>query len=168
MIVILLNGYPLSGKDTFIDTAKKSYRCYQHSTIDRYVHIAKAMGWDGEKTDHARAMLSDLKKWAVTYFDAPFIDLTNIILEREDAEDTDIFITVSREGEEIQRIRDWCDYQKFKFVYVFIDRQTERDYGNSSDNNVLDGISPDIYINNDSSLHRFEKMVVDILKMSMK
>jgi len=168
MIVILLNGYPLSGKDTFIDTAKGLYKCYQHSTIDRYVDIAKGMGWDGYKTDFTRAMLSDLKKWAVKYFDAPFSDLTNCILDMRDAGEIDIFITVSREGEEIQRIKNWCKYKRIRFVYVIIDRQTGRDYGNSSDNNVLDGITPNIYINNDDSLQYFEKMVLECLKMLMK
>ena len=64
MEIIVINGYPMSGKDEFTTYCKeilkrKTIQSYNISTVDKVKEIAKLMGWDGEKTPKARKFLSD-------------------------------------------------------------------------------------------------------------
>lgn len=165
MIIIIVNGYPRSGKDTFMAFANDKYRCYQHSTIDICKEICEHLGWGGEKNDESRAMLAELKQWYIKYFDGVFNDfrqevawtISNTYLPN------DFFFVVSREGAEIKRIKDWCKDYGYKCVYVFIDRDDGRDYGNNSDNNVLSDCKPDIILSNRGDLETFKEATYDLL-----
>jgi hypothetical protein len=163
MIVILLNGYPRSGKGEFIRAARTKYKCYGHSTIDFHKDIARLMGWDGIKDDTSRAMLSDLKKLHVKYFDGPFKELTHKIESASKYDVNDFFFTQSRECDEINRIEDWCRGNGYPFYYIFIHRDNKREYGNSSDDNVEMGCIPNIYFANNGSLDEYKERVLNLL-----
>lgn len=164
MKVIMINGYPRCGKDTFMEISKKHYKTKIHSTIDTPKDICTKLGWNGEKDDKSRAMLVDLKKWWVKYLDGSFTELTENIKNTYN-DGYDFFITTSREGEEIHRLKTWCDHNNIPFVYVFINRdECIRDYGNTSDNQVRSHQIPDIEIDNNSTLEEFEYKVLDILE----
>jgi len=163
MIVFLLNGYPQSGKDTFADIAMNNIGGHKHSTIDACCEFARAMGWDGIKNTKSRKMLSDLKKFYVEHFDGPFRDLTADIIW---AKNSKLFFTFSREGEEIQRIKDWCEEEGIPFYYIFVMRKEGgADYGNESDNNVCDGPQPDyICYNKWDNLEDYKKEILMVTK----
>jgi hypothetical protein len=166
MIVILLNGYPQSGKDTFADIAMNNIGGHKHSTIDACCEFARAMGWNGVKDTKSRKMLSDLKKFYVEHFDGPFRDLTYEI-KRKRVYDTQLFFTFSREGVEIKRIKSWCEEEGIPFYYIFvIRREGGADYGNDSDNNVCDdGPVPDyICYNKWDSLVDYKKEILMVTK----
>jgi len=166
MIVILLNGYPQSGKDTFADIAMERYfDSHKHSTIDACCEFAKDMGWDGTKTPKARKMLSDLKKLYVEHFDGPFRDLTADIMWGKKAK-LKLFFTFSREGKEIQRIKDWCRDEEIPFYYIFVMRKEGgADYGNDSDNNVCDGPQPNyICYNHWDTIEYYKKEILKVTK----
>ena len=86
-IVFIINGYPGSGKDTFVEKISKVgndtnfcnshfFKCLQKgfgtintSTIDPIKNVAKNLGWKGEKTPEARKFLSEMKRIVTEYND---------------------------------------------------------------------------------------------------
>jgi len=165
MIVILLNGHPQSGKDTFADVAINEFGGHKQSTIDACKEFAYGMGWDGVKNEKSRRMLSDLKKFYIEHFDGPFKDLTNDIEWCKNG-GTRLFFTFSREGSEIQRIKDWCEENDIPFFYIFVTRKNEWvDYGNDSDNNICYGPEPDyICHNNWETIKDYSKEILMVVK----
>lgn len=74
MKVVVINGTPESGKDTFVDfckTANKQIGIISYSTIDTVKKIAGYLGWDGRKTELDRKFLAELKS-AITNWDEDF------------------------------------------------------------------------------------------------
>ena len=63
MEIIVINGYPESGKDTFVNLCKnivgESF-VKNISTVDFVKEVAMLCGWDGTKTPKNRKFLSDL------------------------------------------------------------------------------------------------------------
>lgn len=87
-IVFIINGYPGSGKDTFVNmvteygvhynkyekfkgSLNQGYLTINSSTVDIIKKVAKELGWNGEKTPEARKFLADLKKLSVDFNDFP-------------------------------------------------------------------------------------------------
>lgn len=161
MKIVILNGYPESGKDEFIGIASSIYDIYHHSTIDICKDIAIGCGWNEVKDDESRAMLSNLKKWYTKHFDGPFRDFKDVVNRL----DVDVLFVVSREPEEICRMKQWCIDNECECIYIFMHRGNERnDYKNDSDNNVLSGIEPDIHFNNDGDINKLERDVAICLR----
>jgi hypothetical protein len=108
-------------------------------------------------------MLSDLKRFYVENFDGPFRDITGSIEYLKDTE-TDVFFTISREGKEIERFRQWSKHKGIPFYYVFVARGYSGSvYGNDSDDKVLEDATPDIVIHNDKSLELFHNTVIGMI-----
>lgn len=113
-MIVIINGAPCSGKDTFCDLCKEINPAYTFSisTIDNIKEIAHEIGWGGEKTPKARKFLSDLKDLTTEFNDYPFRNtlrrIKNIYREVEifdgDLDKVVIFIH-SREPEEIARFK---------------------------------------------------------------
>ena len=171
MIVVLVNGFPACGKDTFIDLASEEYKCYRHSTIDACKVFAQLMGWDGKKDTPLRKMLSDLKKLYAEHFDGPMSDLARAILANKGK--YDFFFTSSREGKEIYRIKCWCEHNNIPFYYIFIVRKDvpAYDYGNDSDNDVCSStlVSPNyLCYNKWGDKEGYKEEVVRVMKDVLK
>ncbi len=173
-IVIILNGYPLSGKDTFCEFAETEYETINYSTVDTVKDIATWMGWDGEKTPANRAMLSDLKDFFVKWFDGTFKEMTELITnecedvwkaEKEDYKVDFIFLHI-REPEEISRMYIWCTQNDVKCYRVCINRKLvveEEEYTNHADKNV-NGTIYDAYLGNGGSLDEFKSLTLEFLR----
>ena len=58
----IVNGKGRSGKDTVCNIASMICKTRNISSITPILNIARAGGWNGEKTDEARRLLSRLKK----------------------------------------------------------------------------------------------------------
>lgn len=162
-IVVLINGYPESGKDTFCDFAQLNYKTTNYSTVDTVKDIAAIMGWYGDKTPHNRNMLSALKDFYVKWFDGTFGEMVNLINKKYiEKEDQFIFLH-TREPVEIKRVLEWCTESNVKCYSVFIKREVETVHGNHADANVS-MFNYDIYIDNDGTLDEFKKKSLDIFK----
>lgn len=107
-------------------------------------------------------MLSELKKFYTRHFDGPFIDVINTILSSY-IRGYDFFITVSREGEEIERIRQECKKLDMPFRYIMIDRGNKKDFGNESDNNIFDRCMPDHIVDNTGDIADYISNVQHLL-----
>lgn len=143
-MIVIINGAPRSGKDTFCDLCKEINPAYTFSisTVDNIKAIAQSIGWNGEKTNKARKFLSDLKDLTTEFNDYPFQDtLRRIkIIYREveifdgDLDKVVIFIH-SREPEEIARFKEELG------AYTLLIRRPEvenQETSNHADSNYLD------------------------------
>ncbi len=129
MIVLIINGAPRSGKDTFINTLtwENSGKVIRCSSIDWIKQQALNLGWDGIKDAKGRQFLSDLKNACTNYADIPFKKITERILSSCNRYSweagTVYFCTCVREPEEIHKIKIWCDENKIPCHPVLIRRK---------------------------------------------
>lgn len=165
MVVLVINGYPRSGKDTFCDILGYKYSIYRHSTVATMKGIMQQLGWDGEKTGDMRQALSDLKDWYTRYFDGSFKEIQDSI---ESYGDFDFVTVMSREPEEIGRIARWCSSNDYPCFTIFVDRsQAITDLKHHSDADV-GNYTYDYYVDNNSTVNAFYNTVFttidDIIK----
>lgn len=111
MKYFVINGFPKSGKDTFVYCCLKELGPHGKliSTVDFIKEIAAKCGWDGTKTLKNRKFLSDLKDLLTNWNDVPYkktiqeIDLFKFDLEYYGVENNGVVFIMSREPEEIDR-----------------------------------------------------------------
>lgn len=133
-----MNGCGCSGKTTFEKmiqeiAAEEGDKIEILSTIDYVKDIARTFGWNGEKQQKDRKMLSDLKDILTEWNDLPHKIICEKIEKCRENNIKAIFID-SREPEDIQRFVD--EYNAFT---VLIKRSSiEMIYGNHADDNVDD------------------------------
>lgn len=102
--VFVINGSGGVGKDTVCNAATKFWRVQNISSITPILHVARAAGWDGEKTPSARRFLSQLKEVCTAFNDLPF----RYCMEQYAAfqqNDAELLFVHIREPEEIERFR---------------------------------------------------------------
>lgn len=150
MKILVVNGKPRSGKDTFCRSAERNCGLvYPISTIDVVKQIALIAGWHGEKDEKARKFLSDLKDIMTEYNDMPHEYVTQFIKQqiamREDNTDT-IFLVQSREAEDIQR---WVD-ENNAFTVCISRPDIKHAWGNHADDDI-DNYVYDYYLVNDKT-----------------
>ena len=155
--VVIINGYPQSGKSTFVDMCKKSRKkiCFEISTVDYIKELAKELGWDGTKTPKNRKFLSDLKDLLAEWNDIPYqkvakeirIIKTQTKLYGGECEDFVVFIHC-REPEEIARFK-----QDFDATTVIVkrDASVEKEQFNHADLEV-ENFNYDVTILNNGTL----------------
>lgn len=163
--IVVINGYPLSGKDTFIDICKNEVDfCLAVSTVDFVKTVAAKAGWNKVKDEKGRMLLHKLKNCLSEYGDIPFQKVVGTInkslkiyenSQTEIGEDLSnkkiLFFVVSREPEEIERFKTF-----FNATTLFIKREQHGVFSNSSDAEV-ENYSYDVIINNNNSLKELEK-----------
>ena len=133
--VVIINGKPRSGKDTFCEFCAEHCVARAYSSVDYIKDIAKLLGWDGIKDEKGRRFLSDLKDAATAYCDLPMVKMEEF---RDMVEDTipytDIIFFHIREPAEIARAK-----KKFNAITLLIKRPgTEQVAGNHADREVED------------------------------
>lgn len=125
MIVLIINGAPRVGKDTFINLLSKitEKEIVAYSSIDWVKNTARQIfGWDGTKDTKSRQMLSDLKDLATKWDDIPFRCIcTRIGLSLKAS--IDYFCTNIREPSEIQKLCDWCKTKGIPCYSIWIRRK---------------------------------------------
>lgn len=84
--VVVLNGMPLAGKDTFANICRSLMprgSVQVISTVDKVKEIAASVGWDGVKTAGNRKFLSDLKDLLESFNNTPSKDCWQKIHEHK-------------------------------------------------------------------------------------
>ena len=133
MKVIVINGPPESGKDTFVKYVRAfaSVEVFNFSTVDRIKQLARHyFGWDGIKDAAGRRLLSDLKDASTRYNNGPFFSVAE---QLKDTGPRSICFVHVREPEEIQKFK---DYYGRACSTIFIDRLVDTEHGNHADDNV--------------------------------
>lgn len=144
MKIIIINGMPRSGKDTFVDYAKQgNYPVYNFSTIDFVKAKALELGWDGIKDERGRRFLSDIKDALSLYDDIPFKKVLNQIRQIKES-DAVVFVH-SREPKDISH---WVELTGAKTLLIRRSAAEDVEHSNHADTKVFDYDYDYVYSNN--------------------
>lgn len=166
MKIIVINGVPMSGKDTFCDLClnymtARGIMGGKISTIDFIKKIAAQVGWQGLKEPKDRKFLSDLKDLLTEYNDAPFtvveeqIRQTHLHFTREMGlpEDRIVFFIHCREPKEIQK---FVDRLGAETLIIRREEMEKLPQSNHADEEVLN-FDYTYTINNDKGIEELEQ-----------
>lgn len=166
----ILNGVSASGKDTFVEYCNfVSYHVgiSHFSSVMWVKNIAEYAGWDKEKDEKGRNLLSGLKHLLTEYNDLPFKNTTKCIEEYAKSLNPPLFDWITnclifidvREPEEIER------YKKYFNAKTVLIRNpsAEAKVFNESDLDVLD-YNYDIVVWNDSTKEHLKELAKEFVK----
>lgn len=160
-LIVIINGAPLSGKDTLVEAVSDVYPTLNISSVDLVKQAARLLMWDGVTKDiQSRKFLAELKQLSVNYNDAPTKDLIHKTKEFLNTNYYRVLFVHIREQEEIDKYLKTLtdnfskvDY-KFNILKILIsnDKLLKTDWDNASDNSEnFDKTKYDILFNNDYS-----------------
>lgn len=159
--IFIINGSGGSGKDSFIDILDKQFweKCAvaNYSSVTKVKEIAKAIGWDGSKTERDRKFLSDLKLLTTEYNDMPMNDMKKMAtyFMGIDIPVPRIMFLHIREPEEIAKAIN--EFKKYNAKAILIKRDSIKHItSNMADKNVYD-YDYDIVIDNDGTLEELKE-----------
>ena len=165
MLILIINGAPRAGKDTFIETLKErpGIDTWVYSSIDWIKKIAKTMGWEGAKEPKDRNFLATLKDISTAYNDMPFQKIVQEIDCAEDFYKKDYFCTNIREPEEIQKLKTWCALNEMPCYTILVrnakaEREAAMTISNAADNNYLK-YCYDYQVDNNSTIEEYQEKI---------
>ena len=171
-LIIIVNGKPRAGKDTFALLLNKLEPVYKYSIIDKVKAMALDCGWKGGKTEKDRKFLSDLKKLTNNYSDMSYEDVTEKTIDFYcDRIKERVLLIDMREAKDIDMAKEYLDA-----ITVFIKNDNvESVTSNKADANV-ENYKYDYYIENNGTIKDFEtnvrafyfNIVVKIIKKDYK
>lgn len=179
--VVIINGKPQSGKDTFCKYAQgycdddESANTLIISSVDPLKDMLTQLGWDGTKTDKIRDMLMDMKQLWVQNQDGPTMFLFNNILEFHKActgEDNIVFVHI-REPEEIKKLVNALtgfESMGIDVISLLVVRKGGEDTPNqpaetrrSDDEALINSYEYDVTINNDEDLIKLQELAAEFV-----
>lgn len=179
--VVIINGKPQSGKDTFCKYAQgycdddESANTLIISSVDPLKEMLTQLGWDGTKTDKIRDMLMDMKRLWVQNQDGPTMFLFNNILEFHKActgEDNIVFVHI-REPEEIKKLVNALtgfESMGIDVISLLVIREGGEDTPNqpaetrrSDDEALINSYEYDVTINNDEDLIKLQELAAEFV-----
>lgn len=179
--VVIINGKPQSGKDTFCKYAQgycdddESANTLIISSVDPLKEMLTQLGWDGTKTDKIRDMLMDMKQLWVQNQDGPTMFLFNNILEFHKTctgEDNIVFVHI-REPEEIKKLVNALtgfESMGIDVISLLVIREGGEDTPNqpaetrrSDDEALINSYEYDVTINNDEDLIKLQELAAEFV-----
>lgn len=179
--VVIINGKPQSGKDTFCKYAQgycdddESANTLIISSVDPLKDMLTQLGWDGTKTDKIRDMLMDMKQLWVQNQDGPTMFLFNNILEFHKActgEDNIVFVHI-REPEEIKKLVNALtgfESMGIDVISLLVIRKGGEDTPNqpaetrrSDDEALINSYEYDVTINNGEDLIKLQELAAEFV-----
>ena len=174
MKIFIVNGYPESGKDTFIDMCLEylGNNGFKYSTVDVVKEYAKQIGWDGKKDDRGRELLSDLKKALEKYNNFSHINVREFIgrtlytgAKNGESLDNYVFFIIAREPEQIKSFQK--EYKNSKSILIKRDAVEKREYSNDADRKV-ELFTYDYTVYNTGTLKNLKEMAAKFLEETLK
>lgn len=160
--IIVINGLPKSGKDTFVSFASKYAITTNFSSVDFVKEVARFAGWDGVKDLKARLFLSKLKELLADYDDIPYKKIAEEIAWFMSQPEQELLFIHIREPKEIERI-----VKNFGAITVLVRRaNNQQEISNDSDK-YAETYNYDFVLNNNSDLDALDakaKGFVDYLR----
>lgn len=156
-LVIIVNGKPRAGKDTFAQLLNRYENVYKISSIDKIKQIAIDCGWAGKKTEKDRKFLSDLKMLVSDYSDVIFDGMLEKVMDfYSDEIHERIMVIDIREPEEIERAK-----IIFDAITLFVKNDNVEDItSNEADANV-EKYEYDYYITNNGTIEEFDQNIMN-------
>lgn len=157
--IIIINGTGGSGKDTFVSFCKEEKNVLNISAVDKVKEAATILvGWNGEKDDATRKLLSDLKKLSIEYNDYPTKYIKSMADKFLESDDELMFIHI-REIEEIEKTKKLLNAKTLLLTNPRVELITT----NISDANVNE-YNYDYYILNDGSLEDLKNKAKEFIE----
>lgn len=163
--VLIVNGAPQSGKDTFIDLLSKSgrYNVIKTSIIDPIKEISEFLNFNTEnKTEKDRKLWADLLKATMDYNQYPITKTFKNIedkLYNTNINNKDILICViARNPKNIEIFKNQFKNIGINTTTVFINNNDKKIFNNIEDKSIYDYIY-DLYIDNSGSLTELEETI---------
>ena len=133
-LVVVINGAGGVGKDTMCAFAAKEYKVRNVSSVDPIKEIARMAGWDGDKSDKSRKMLSDLKMLFTQYNDLCLRYIKEQYQQFLQGDEQVMFVHI-REPEEIARFVETAP-EHIRTLLIRNSSKEQHVYSNVSDDNV--------------------------------
>ncbi len=150
--IIVINGSGGVGKDTFVEFCKKYASVLNISSVDKVKEAATVLtGWNGEKDEKSRKLLSDLKEIGIEYNDAPIKYVCNKANEFKNSDQELMFVHI-RENVEIDKCKKECNAK----TLLITNKNIPIICSNHSDREVNE-YEYDYYIKNDGTLEELDK-----------
>lgn len=167
MVTVFINGPATSGKDTFMKMCKKACKgkAKTISLADKPKAALSILGWNGEKTEEFRKLLSDLKILADEKFNMSnqYIQETMKVIEKRKNKPLILFVC-AREIEDIKNCTTFLDGMGKKNVTLLIEREgVDPILSNVADAQVRD-YSYEFVIRNDGSLEELQEKASNFVK----
>lgn len=102
--IFIINGSGGTGKDTFVNYVSGNILLRNFSSVAEVKKIARAIGWNGRKSEKDRKFLSDLKILCTEYNDMPFNSIKEEVLYFNRSNASLLFLHI-REPKEIERAK---------------------------------------------------------------
>ncbi len=156
--IIVISGSGGMGKSTFVSLCNQfNDKVVEVSTVDEVKRIGIECGWDGTKTEHNRAFLSDLKDLLEKWNDVPNKKIDEYI---ENHPEEIIFIN-AREPHNIQYYKD-----KYNAITVLmVNDRIEQVTSNHADFEVYD-FTYDYIIDNNGDLEQLKSSAKTFMAMT--
>lgn len=166
-LVIIINGAGGVGKDTICSVLRHHRNTLVFSSIQPIKRIAYEIGWEGEKTDKARKMLSDLKDICTEYNDLPFHYMAEKLELARTEPNVDIVIFHIREPREIEKFKQHVlSHGHVCKTLLIRSQRAQQEYGNHADDDV-ENYCYDMIYENDGTLENLDKDFMDFWKKEM-
>lgn len=144
-LVVVINGAGGVGKDTMCAFAAEEYKVRNVSSVDPIKAIARLGGWDGDKSDKSRKMLSDLKMLFTQYNDLCLRYIMEQYGQFLEGDEQVMFVHI-REPEEIARFVSRAP-ERVRTLLVINSTREAHVYRNASDDNVANFEYDGVYDN---------------------
>ena len=131
---MVINGAGGVGKDTMCSFAARVYKVRNVSSVDPIKAIARMAGWDGDKSDKSRKMLSDLKMLFTQYNDLCLRYIKEQYQQFLQGDEQVMFVHI-REPEEIARFVETAP-EHIRTLLIRNSSKEQHVYSNVSDDNV--------------------------------
>ena len=141
--VLVTNGLPRSGKDTFAEFVSAYIPTIKYSCVDEIKKMARFTGWDGEKNPTSRRYLAELKRLTTEFNDFPFECLRRKYNEFMIDISHSVLIFDIREPAEIERAK-----KEFGAESILIVNNRCEKQGNYADDGVMDAKYDHVIFNN--------------------
>jgi len=168
--VLIINGAPRSGKDTFIDCMQEITDTVRYSSIDWVKEKAKLLGWDGKKNAKGRRFLSDIKNATTEYNNTPFKEIIKQFDCYPSAQFKFICVNI-REPSEIKKLVSYCKNKNIEcFTIRIVNDEAEKKakaFSNTGDNGYMN-YNYNYKLENNYTLNSFKRSVFDFYSTYLK
>lgn len=169
-VIVVLNGLPRSGKDSFADAAvtyvNSVYRkrAIKLSSVDKIKEAASLIGWEGEKDSNSREFLAELKYLSSKHFDHSFNYITSEIQKFL----PDLAFVMIREPDEIQRLMDHYKGTDYEVKVVLVRGNFEKEYDNIADSSISGYNNYDVVLYNHGTLADWQKIARNFIDNTLE
>lgn len=164
--VLIVNGAPQAGKDTFIDMIQKSgrYNVIKTSIIDPMKDITNFLKFDtSNKTNKDRKLWADLLKTTMDYNNYPItktIEHVEHKIQYMFGNKNTIICIIARNPKNIEIFKQKFEEKSINTTTIFINNEDkEKNIPDNPEDQSIYDYTYDLYIDNSSTLHDLEETV---------